>query len=125
MEVRKSKYILGAVLITTPHNASLQVTKRGAKMLKKLNIPIIGIVENMSSIKCPNCLSNVKLFGMGTDNLAEELAVPVLVKIPLNQQISEDTDKGVPLVIGNPKDDEAAIYKNLADKVYKFIFEKL
>lgn len=62
----------GVVLVTTPQQASLQVVRRGITMLKKLNVPIVGIVQNMSNIICPSCNKNVSLFGNGTKQLADE-----------------------------------------------------
>lgn len=67
--------ISGVVIVTTPQKAALDVAHRGAMMFRKLNIPIIGLVENMTSISCPNCHENVPLFGRGGDMLAKELGI--------------------------------------------------
>jgi len=66
-------FITGALLITTPQKVALEVTRRGANMFKKLNIPVAGIVENMSSVMCPKCKTEVPLFGNDTLSLAKEL----------------------------------------------------
>lgn len=67
--------ISGALLVTTPQKAALNVTRRGAAMFKKLNVGIPGVVENMSNIVCPNCSHDMKLFGSGTDQLCDELGI--------------------------------------------------
>lgn len=65
--------INGVVIVTTPQKAALDVANRGAMMFRKLEVPIVGIVENMSSISCSNCHTDVPLFGIGADYLAKEL----------------------------------------------------
>lgn len=66
-------FITGALLVTTPQKVALEVTRRGANMFKKLDIPVAGIVENMSSVTCPRCMTEVPLFGNATLSLAKEL----------------------------------------------------
>lgn len=63
----------GVLLVTTPQNAALQVARRGAAMFQKMNVPLAGIVENMSGVTCPKCSHEVQLFGNGTEDLAKEL----------------------------------------------------
>lgn len=65
--------ITGALLVTTPQKAALEVTRRGANMFKRLNIPIAGIVENMSSVVCPKCNNEITVFNDGTKAIAKEL----------------------------------------------------
>lgn len=90
-------------------------------MFKKLNVPIIGVVENMSTVRCPSCLNSVKLFGEGVESFAKEIDSTILAKIPLLQQISECCDNGVPLVVQNPNCEEALAYKELAKKVVGYL----
>lgn len=116
--------LLGVVLVTTPQSAALQVTKRGAMMFKKLNVPLIGIIENMSSVKCTSCSADIKIFGGGTKDLAKDLGCDVLVSFPLNQEISDTTDKGVPIVIENTESHDSQLYKNLAQSVVNFLKNK-
>lgn len=66
-------FIAGVLIVTTPQKVALEVARRGANMFKKLNIPIAGIVENMSTITCPNCMSEVSLFGNAMSLVAKEL----------------------------------------------------
>lgn len=106
--------------MTTPQLAALQVTKRGAVMYKMLHIPLIGMVENMSFVKCPSCLNEVKVFGNGIQDLANELQIEVLQSFPVDSSISEGSDKGAPIVLDS-SNIQAAMYKNLAEKVVKFL----
>lgn len=73
LSIMQSLPVTGALLVTTPQKAALQVTRRGANMFKQLGIPIAGIVENMSSIVCPKCKNEVSLYGDGIKRMADEL----------------------------------------------------
>lgn len=66
-------------MVTTPQQAALQVVRRGITMLKKLNIPIVGIIENMSSVTCPNCKTSISLFGSGTHQLAKQQGIILFI----------------------------------------------
>lgn len=70
--------VAGVLLITTPQTTALEVTRRGANIFKHLNIPIIGIVENMSSVICPQCNNEIILYNDGTRMIAEELGIKVM-----------------------------------------------
>lgn len=70
--------VTGALLVTTPQKAALEVTTRGANMFKRLNIPIIGIVENMSNVICPKCNSKITLYSNGTETIAQELGITII-----------------------------------------------
>jgi len=95
--------VAGAVVVTTPQQVSLADTKRAVAMYKKLNIPTLGLVENMSYFVCPGCQKESDIFGTGGgENLATSLGVPFLGRIPLYQPIREGGDSGVPLMIAEP-----------------------
>lgn len=111
---------LGVVLVTTPQLAALQVTKRGAVMYNQLKIPIIGLVENMSLMTCPSCSNTVRVFGDGTRKLADELQIDILENFPINSDISEGGDQGVPVVL-DEKNPQSTLYKNLALKVATYL----
>lgn len=110
--------------MTTPQQVSLQVARRGAKMFEKLQIPLVGVVENMSHVKCPSCKSTVDLFGRGTELFAEELKTEILQKIPLVEAINRSAESGVPVVIQNPESEESLSYKQLAEKVEGYLNKK-
>ncbi|XP_039285528.1 uncharacterized protein LOC111045531 [Nilaparvata lugens] len=111
----------GVVLVTTPQQAALQVVRRGVTMFEKLAVPIAGIVQNMSSVACPNCASTISLFGDATTKMADDLGIKFLEDIILDPQIASCSDSGVPIVISNPESPQSAAYLRLAEKVAEFL----
>lgn len=116
--------ISGALLVTTPQRAALEVTRRGANMFKKLDIPIIGIVENMSSVTCPNCNTPIPLYNGGTQTIAKQLDTQILQTIPLSEDIVKSCDSGTPIVLSAPKSVQAEAYKRLAEHLLSFLAEQ-
>src|SRR5436190_9045873 len=95
--------VAGAIVVTTPQQVSLADSRRAVAMYKKLNIPTLGIVENMSYFVCPDCSHESDIFGRrGGERMAAELGVPFLGGIPIYQPIREGGDNGVPLLISEP-----------------------
>ena len=95
--------VAGAVVVTTPQQVSLADSRRAVAMYKKLNIPTLGIIENMSYFVCPGCQKEADIFGTGGgESMAGDLEVPFLGRIPLYQPIREGGDNGVPLMIADP-----------------------
>jgi ATP-binding protein involved in chromosome partitioning len=95
--------VAGAVVVTTPQPVSLADTRRAVAMYKKLNIPTLGVVENMSYFVCPGCERESDIFGTGGgEAMATSLGLPFLGRIPLYQPIREGGDAGVPLMIAEP-----------------------
>lgn len=113
--------IAGVVLVTTPQVAALDVARRGAVMFQRLNVPVVGLVQNMSTVVCPNCQHSLNLYGHGTESLASELGIELLQDIPLDKCITESTDSGKPVVVSLPDSSQAAAYKQLAEKVVAFL----
>ena len=96
--------VAGAVVVTTPQAVALADTRRAVQMYRKLNIPTIGLVENMSHFVCPGCERESDLFGKGGgQRLAEELSVPFLGQVPLYEPVRVGGDAGVPIVVGEPE----------------------
>jgi ATP-binding protein involved in chromosome partitioning len=94
----------GAIVVTTPQQVSLADTRRAVAMYKKLNIQPLGLIENMSYFTCPDCGHESDIFGRGGgENLAAELGVPFLGRIPIYQPIREGSDVGIPLVVAEPE----------------------
>jgi len=109
--------VVGAVVVTTPQQVSLSDSRRAVRMYQKLNIPPIGIVENMSYYQCTNCHHEADIFGHGGgESLATELGVPFLARLPVYQPIREGSDTGVPLVIGEPASAAARAFLTLAER---------
>ncbi|KAK7794224.1 hypothetical protein R5R35_012545 [Gryllus longicercus] len=113
--------ITGVLLVTTPQKAALQVTQRGAVLFQKLEVPVIGIVENMSHVVCPNCQHSSSLYGHGTKDLASNLGISLLQEIPLDPAITKYTDSGKPVVIAEPDSVQALAYKTLGRRVCEFL----
>ncbi|XP_053987008.1 iron-sulfur protein NUBPL isoform X1 [Hylaeus volcanicus] len=113
--------VSGVLLVTTPQKAAVEVTRRGASMFKKLNIPIAGIVENMSSVTCPKCSNQIALYNGGVKMMAEELGVQILQTVPLSENIAESCEVGKPIVLSAPNNVQAIAYKDLAKRVISFL----
>jgi ATP-binding protein involved in chromosome partitioning len=95
--------VAGAVLVTTPQSVSLADTRRAVQMYRKLNIPTIGLIENMSYFVCSGCSKESDIFGRGGgEKLAAEMSVPFLGAIPLYEPVRVGGDTGVPVVLGEP-----------------------
>ena len=109
--------VVGSIVVTTPQQVSLADSRRAVKMYQKLNIPTIGIVENMSYYQCTNCHHDADIFGHGGgEKLATELVVPFLGRLPVYQPIREGSDTGVPLVIAEPNSVAGKAFLALAER---------
>ena len=108
----------GAIIISTPQDLSLIDARRGLAMFKKVNVPVLGIIENMSYFQCPHCGTQSDIFGHGgARHEAERLAVPFLGEIPLHMSIRTTSDCGTPVVESEPDGPHAAIYRAIGAKV--------
>ncbi|MFZ0811140.1 MAG: Mrp/NBP35 family ATP-binding protein, partial [Bradyrhizobium sp.] len=108
----------GAIIISTPQDLSLIDARRGLAMFKKVNVPVLGIIENMSYFQCPHCGTQSDIFGHGgARHEAERLAVPFLGEIPLHISIRTTSDAGTPVVESEPDGPHAAIYRAIGAKV--------
>ena len=108
----------GAIIISTPQDLSLIDARRGLAMFKKVNVPVLGIIENMSYFQCPHCGTQSDIFGHGgARHEAERLAVPFLGEIPLHMSIRATSDSGTPVVESEPNGPHAAIYRAIGTKV--------
>src|SRR5437764_2485434 len=109
--------VVGSIVVTTPQQVSLADSRRAVRMYQKLNIPTIGIVENMSYYACPNCHHESDIFGHGGgEQLAEAMDVPFLGRLPIYQPIREGGDSGVPLVIAEPASPAAHAFMTVAER---------
>jgi ATP-binding protein involved in chromosome partitioning len=108
----------GAVIISTPQDLSLIDARRGLAMFRKVNVPVLGIVENMSYFQCPQCGTRSDIFGHGgARHEAERLGVPFLGEIPLHMSIRTTSDSGTPVVESEPDGPHAAIYRAISARV--------
>jgi ATP-binding protein involved in chromosome partitioning len=109
----------GAVIVSTPQDLSLIDARRGLAMFKQVNVPVLGIVENMSYFQCPHCGTRSDIFGHGgARHEAERLGVPFLGEVPLHMEIRATSDAGTPVVVSAPDGPHAAIYRAIAAAVH-------
>jgi ATP-binding protein involved in chromosome partitioning len=108
----------GAVIVSTPQDLALIDARRGVAMFRKVNVPVLGVVENMSYFLCPNCGTRSDIFGHGgARHEAERLGVPFLGEVPLHMDIRERSDAGLPVVATMPDSPHAQIYRSIAAQV--------
>ena len=109
--------VTGAIIVTTPQDIALLDARKGLKMFEKVNIPILGIVENMSTHICSKCGHEEHIFGTGGGELmAKDYNIDLLGALPLDMSIRMQADSGKPTVIAEPESKVAAIYKEIARK---------
>jgi ATP-binding protein involved in chromosome partitioning len=110
--------VAGAVLVTSPQAVAVADTRRAIRMYQKLNIPTIGLIENMSHFICPGCGRESDLFGKGGgEKLATAMGVPFLGRVPLYEPIRKGGDSGTPIVIGEPDSPVAKAFIDAAERV--------
>ncbi|MEZ5667114.1 MAG: iron-sulfur cluster carrier protein ApbC [Alphaproteobacteria bacterium] len=115
----------GAVIVSTPQDVALADARKGINMFKRTEVPILGIIENMSTYVCPNCGHEAHLFGHGgAKREAEALGVPFLGEIPLHLTIREKSDAGEPVALGPDDDPHAAAFRTIARKVWDQLFRE-
>ena len=108
--------VTGAVIVTTPQNVALMDATKGIELFNKVQIPVMGVVENMSTHICSNCGHEEQIFGTGGgDQLSKQYNIPLLGRLPLNVQIRENADLGKPSVIAG--DEAAESYVAIAKKI--------
>ncbi len=109
----------GAIIVSTPQDLALIDARRGLEMFVKVNIPVLGLIENMSYFLCPHCNSRCDIFEHGgVRKQALSMGIPLLAEIPLHMSIRETSEKGTPIVNQTPSSSEALLYKELAKTVW-------
>jgi ATP-binding protein involved in chromosome partitioning len=110
--------LAGAVIVSTPQDLALIDARRGVAMFKRVNVPILGVIENMSYFVCPSCGTRSDIFGHGgAKHEAERLNVPFLGAVPLDMIIRETSDAGLPVVATQPDGPHAKVYRDIAQKL--------
>jgi ATP-binding protein involved in chromosome partitioning len=108
----------GAVIVSTPQDLALIDARRGIAMFRRVNVPVLGIVENMSTFICPHCGTRSDIFGHGGARAeADRLGVPFLGEVPLHMDIREKSDSGQPVVVSVPDGQHAQAYRDIAARV--------
>lgn len=110
--------VTGAVIVTTPQDIALLDARKGLRMFEKVEVPVFGVIENMSVHVCSQCGHIEHLFGQGgADRMAEEFSVPCLGRLPLTLAIRENADAGHPTIVANPGSAEAGLYREIAGRL--------
>ena len=112
----------GAVVVTTPQDLAILDARKMISFSRDSNVPIVGVIENMSTMTCPHCEKDIDVFKKGGGkNLAEELVLPYLGSIPLDGEIVANSDNGQPVVLSRPDSVAAKAFMKLAENCHKFL----
>jgi Mrp family chromosome partitioning ATPase len=115
----------GAIVVTTPQEVAILDSRKSVFFAKKVNVPVIGIIENMSGLICPHCKKEIDLFGMGGgENAAHNLEVPFLGRIPFEPEIVKLGDSGQPFIYFKKETQTAKIMDEITDKINAYIKDK-
>jgi ATP-binding protein involved in chromosome partitioning len=110
--------LTGAVIVTTPQEVALGVARKGLKMFSQVNVPIVGIVENMSGFTCGHCGKQTPIFSVGGGaRMAEESETALLGTIPLDPEIMASSESGIPVVARDPNSQSSLVYIKLAEAI--------
>jgi ATP-binding protein involved in chromosome partitioning len=110
--------VSGAVIVTTPQEVALEDAVKGVRMFQQVDVPILGILENMSYFLCPHCGERTNIFrSEGGSRISEELGVPFLGRLPLDPQVCQGGDKGRPFLLDHPDAPAAVVFRSLARAV--------
>lgn len=115
----------GAIIVTTPQDVALVSVRKSINFIKKMNIPVIGIIENMSGFKCPHCGKDINIFKTGGGlKASKDFNVPFLGEIPIDPEIVETGDSGKPFIVTNPDSDASKSFFDVVDKIEKIVNKK-
>jgi ATP-binding protein involved in chromosome partitioning len=110
--------ITGILVVTTPQDIAMNVAVKAVGMFNKLNVPIVGVVENMSYLECPHCKVHVQIFGKGgAQKVSEQFNVPFIGEIPLHTQIMEGSDTGTPVTVSEPTSMQSLAFSKVAKTI--------
>ncbi|KAM3069662.1 hypothetical protein ACMFMG_010382 [Clarireedia jacksonii] len=117
LDAEQAHKSLGAVIVSTPQDIALKDAVKGINMFKKINIPILGMIQNMSVFTCPHCHNSTHIFGShsGVTHACEEHGIDFLGDIPLHASICDDADRGKPTVVAEPDSDRAKAFMELTN----------
>jgi ATP-binding protein involved in chromosome partitioning len=120
LSISQSVPLSGAVIVSTPQDLALIDARKGIAMFKRVEVPILGIVENMSYFLCPKCGERSDIFGHGGARAeAQKLGVPFLGEVPLHMDIRATSDTGKPVTVAEPESKYAQIFRDLAAHVWE------
>lgn len=115
----------GIVIVTIPSEVSGDVVKKTVSFSRQMKVPVIGVIENISGLVCPKCGAEINIFGEGGGRrIAEELDIPFLGRIPIDPEICEEADRGIPFVVGHMNSPLSKAFMNIVKKVESFLKQK-
>lgn len=118
--------LTGAVIVSTPQDIALLDARKGLNMFRKVDVPVLGIIENMSYFNCPHCGGRSEIFSHGgAKKVAEELGMEFLGEIPLDMAIRETSDSGQPIAVSRPDSEHAEAYRKIAARVWEKVSKEL
>jgi ATP-binding protein involved in chromosome partitioning len=122
LTITQQLHLAGAVIISTPQSLSLKDSVRGIEMFRKVDVPILGMVQNMSLFTCSNCGHEDHIFGTeGVIRTCKEMDVRFLGDVPLHGRICRDADQGKPTIVAEPGSTRAEAFKGIAETVGKLV----
>ncbi|KAI0593230.1 P-loop containing nucleoside triphosphate hydrolase protein [Biscogniauxia sp. FL1348] len=109
----------GSIIVTTPHTLAVKDAVKGINMFKKVNVPLLGLVQNMSLFNCPHCHHDTAVFGSGerVKEICQQQSIELLGDIPLHQSVGDDGQRGKPTVVSEPESERAQAFTSIARKV--------
>jgi ATP-binding protein involved in chromosome partitioning len=114
--------LAGAVIVSTPQDLALIDARKGLNMFRQVEVPVLGIIENMSYFICPHCGDSHGIFGHGgAKEEAERIGVPFLGGVPLHQDIRTNSDAGTPIIISDPEGEHAKTYNQITENILERI----
>ncbi|MFH1722191.1 MAG: Mrp/NBP35 family ATP-binding protein [Candidatus Altiarchaeota archaeon] len=112
----------GAIIVTTPQDVALLDSKKAINFIKRLNIPLLGVIENMAGLECPHCKKQIELFKIGGgEKAAKEMDIPFLGRIPIQPEIVESGDKGKPFITEFSETEASKAFKCVVENLEKKI----
>jgi ATP-binding protein involved in chromosome partitioning len=126
LSISQQVALSGAIIVSTPQDIALIDARKGLEMFNKVNVPIVGMVENMSMFCCPNCGYESPIFGVhGMRDMASELGYELLAQVPLEMAVREQTDEGLPVVLQTEQSRSAQVYRQLATRVWEKLTKEM
>jgi ATP-binding protein involved in chromosome partitioning len=117
--------LCGAITVTTPQEVALHDVRKGMMMFQKVNVPLLGIIENMSYFVCGHCGERTEIFSHGGgERAAEKVGVPFLGRIPIDPAIRAGGDIGRPIMVADPESPQAAAFRQIADRVAEAVVRR-
>lgn len=109
----------GSIIVTTPHTLAVKDAVKGINMFKKVNVPLLGLVQNMSLFNCPHCHHDTAVFGSNdrVRQICTQASIDVLGDIPLHQSIGDDGERGKPTVVAEPESARAKAFMGIAESI--------